>query len=76
MKRPGTTTDAARRPDGLLEAIFKVDRAEYVPAGVTVRSRISATMFTGEFQSADLEQIEDDKNVVSVSLSKNLRLID
>ena len=76
LKLSGTKRGAERRPDKLVEAIFKVGKADYVPAGVRVRSRINATLFTGELQSAFLEQIEDDTNVVSVSLSKKLRLID
>ena len=71
-----TKRNADRHPDELVEAIFKVNKADYVPAGVRVRSRINATMFTGELQSAVFEKIEDDTNVVSVSLSKKLRLID
>lgn len=76
LKLPGAKNDAEWRPDELVEAIFKVNKTDYVPAGVRVRSRINATMFTGELQNAVLEQMEDDTNVVSVSLSKRLRLID
>ena len=65
-----------RRLDGIVEAIFKVSKADYVPEGVNVRSRIDAIMFTGDLPAAFLEHVEDDKNVVSVSLSKKLRLIE
>ena len=76
LKLSGTKNDAGWRPDELVEAVFKVDKADYVPEGVRVRSRINATIFTGELQSSVLEQIEDDANVVSISLSRKLRLID
>lgn len=76
LKLSGTKKGAEFRPHDLVEAIFKVTKANYVPAGVRVRSRINATMFTGEVQGSYLDQIEDDSNVVSVSLSKKLGLID
>ena len=68
--------DAKCRPDELVEGVFKVNKAYYVPTGVEVRSRINATMFTGKLQNEVLEKMDDDTNVISVSLSKSLRLID
>ena len=76
LELSGTKRGVERRPDELVEAIFKVNQAGYVPTGVRVRSRVNSTMFTGELQSVVLEQIEDDTHVISVSLSKKLRLID
>ena len=63
-------------PDVKVEAIIKVNREGYVPAGVSVRSRIDGQMFTGEFKAGVLQQIETDENVVSVSVAKRLRFID
>ncbi len=63
-------------PDALVQAIIKVNREGYVPAGVSVRSRIDGQMFTGEFRAGDLQRIESDENVVAVSLAKKLRFID
>ena len=76
LKVHRTKNDADQPADELVEAIFKVNKADYVPAGVRVRSRINATMFTGELRNAVLDQMEYDTNVVSVSRSKRLRLID
>ena len=67
---------AERPTDELIVAIFKVDKADYVPREVRVRSRINANMFTGELKGAFLEQVEKDTNVVSISFSKELKIID
>ena len=64
------------RRQEVVEAIFKVTKSDYVPAGVRVRSRINATMFTGELRDASLESIKHDVNVVSVAVSKRLDLIE
>lgn len=62
-------------PDDIVEAIFKVSKADYVPEQVKVRSRIDGTMFTGEVTFGSLEELEQDPNVVSVSVSKRLRIL-
>lgn len=69
-------SDGEQCPDELVEAIIKVNRAAYVPEGVRVRSRISSTMFTAELENAILEKTKNDTNVVSVSRSKKLQLIE
>lgn len=60
----------------VFEAIFKVNKADYVPASVRLRSRINATMFIGELRGVSLDRIRKDTNVVSVSMSKSLRIIE
>ena len=76
LELSGTKQRMTLRPDERVEAIFKVNKPDYVPAHVRVRSRIDAVMFTGEFRAGALQQIESDSNVVSVSLSKRLRFIE
>ena len=61
-------------PDEVVEAILKLKTAGYVPTGVDVRARPDATMITGTFRV--LEQIEADPNVLSVALSKRLRIVE
>lgn len=66
---------SALQPNETVSAIFKVRDPGYVPPNVRVRARIDATMFTGELSAVSLEQIETDPHVVSVSLSKPLRIL-
>lgn len=68
---------AASLPDDeQVSAIVKVRQPHYVPEGVTVRSRIDETMFTGSFRADRLGQLEQDPDVESVALSKRLRLVE
>ena len=67
---------AVDKPGTLLEAIVKVSEPGYVPPGVTVRSRIDETMLTGEASASTLPALDSDPKVVSVSLSRPLRVID
>jgi hypothetical protein len=62
-------------PDDIVEAIFKVSKTDYVPDRVKVRARIDATMFTGEVTYGLLEELEQDPNVESLSVSKRLRIL-
>ena len=63
-------------PDEDLTAIFKVNKSKYVPKCVKLRARIDPKRFTGSFTARHLKSIESDKNVISVALSKPLRMID
>lgn len=56
-------------------AIIKVSEADYVPAGIHVRARMSPTLFTGAFSPDLLSLLDDDDKVVSVSLQRRQRLI-
>ncbi len=76
LEPSGDREPAKLAPDAQVQAIIKVRREGYVPAGVRVRSRIDGEMFTGEFQAGALERIESDENVVSVAPSRRLRFID
>ena len=63
-------------PDEPVEAIIQVREADYVPAEVRVRARIDATMFTAELAAGALDRVQADPRVVSVALSRRLRLIE
>lgn len=56
-------------------AIFKSKEENYVPVGVSLRSRISSTMFTGEFEESLLPSLEEDTGLISFTVSKKLQLI-
>ncbi len=56
--------------------IMKVVLPHYVPQDVKVRANISDLIFTGTCDVAFLERISNDKNVISISMSDPLQLID
>lgn len=62
--------------DGSIEAIVKVNRADYTPANITVRARIDPFLFTCEMPADELEKLENDPGVESVALSQKLRTDD
>lgn len=76
QKIRGSVSLGAAKPGTVLEAIVKVTEPGYVPRGVTVRSRIDETMLTGEASASSLPALDSDPKVVSVSLSRPLRIID
>ena len=73
--QPGASGCTGLDPNEVVEAILKVRIPGYVPQGVDVRARIDATMFTVALPARVLQQIEADSNVISVALSKRLRII-
>jgi hypothetical protein len=64
-----------READETVELIVKSRKSNYVPPGVAVRARIDPYLFTGEAPASVLSQLEQDPEVVSVSLGKKLRTI-
>lgn len=63
----------AHKTSDLVQAIIKVKEANYVPPCVHLRASIGSGIFTGEFKYEDLESLEQDPKVESVSISKNLK---
>ena len=57
----------------VVQAIIKVKNTDYVPLCVRLRASISPYIFTGEFKYDDLESLEQDPKVESVSISKKLK---
>ncbi|KMO35267.1 hypothetical protein VQ02_17615 [Methylobacterium variabile] len=75
-KIDGSLRAAAVDPDMILKAVVKVTEPGYVPPGVTVRSQIDETLLTGEATASTLPVLDSDPKIVSVSLSRPLRIID
>ena len=59
-----------------MEVIVKVREPDYVPPGVIVRAQIAPVLFTSEVPAKMLAKLERDPQVVSVSISKKLRMIE
>ncbi len=64
---------AAKSVTGLVTAIIKVRTPNYRPEGVTVRSSVSPTMFTAEFQADALATREGDPEVETISFARPLQ---
>lgn len=63
----------AQNASDVIQAIIKVKEPDYVPVSVQLRASIGPCIFTGELKSGDLESLERDPKVVSVSISKKLK---
>ncbi|MGL4461932.1 MAG: hypothetical protein ACRDD1_11105 [Planctomycetia bacterium] len=63
----------AHNPSDVVEAIIKVKEANYLPQSVRLRASIDSRIFTGEFKTEDLESLEQDPKVESVSICKGLK---
>ncbi len=78
--RPLKKLESTARPkpedtDKAVEVIVRVRKADYVPDGITVRAQISPQIFTSVIPSETLEELEEDPQVQSVSVSHPLRTI-
>ena len=56
--------------------IVKVNKADYVPGFLTLRSKISPFVFTANATGEMIERLEKDKLVVSVSINNKLSMLD
>ncbi len=63
----------ARKTSDVVQAIIKVKETDYVPPCVRLRASIGPDIFTAEFKYDDLETLEQDPKVESVSISKELK---
>ena len=63
----------AQNASDVIQAIIKVKEADYVPVSVHLRALIGPCIFTGELKYGDLESLERDPKVESVSISKKLK---
>ena len=68
-----TLTTLALIAQDAVEAIIKVKSAGYVPANVRVRARIDSHLFTCDLGKHELEALQSDPKVVSVSINKKLK---
>ncbi|NJL79823.1 MAG: hypothetical protein HC917_15035 [Richelia sp. SM2_1_7] len=51
---------------------MKVAEPGYIPPGVKLRGHISANLFTANVTSRDIENLETDSKVVSISAPRKL----
>lgn len=58
--------------DAMLKGILKVKKADYVPVGVTIRTKIDSHIYTIDLPAGLLETLEKDKQVSSISVERNL----
>lgn len=59
-------------PNVVQASIFEVSEPNYVPPGVTVRARISSTLFTGNYRIGELERIATDEKVARIGMPTRL----
>lgn len=60
--------------DALVTAIIRVNSPNYLPKGVSLRSKVGPFLFTAEFPAKQLEILESDANVEAVSISRPMPL--
>jgi hypothetical protein len=72
---PTKLSGAFRRGETPMTAIVKVTEDDYVPAGITLRSRIAQRIFTATLSGDQLRELEDDPRVVSVEASRPVRQV-
>jgi len=63
----------AQNASDIILAIIKVNEADYCPTYVHLRTNIGPHMFTGELKFGDLESLERDPKVESVSINEKLK---
>ena len=64
------------KKSGKFSVIIKVNKADYVPEPVTLRSKINPFLFTADATSEAIAKLEKDKAVLSVSISDKLPMVD
>lgn len=79
-EEPGSSKlkpDVLRLAHGLdqrsFSAFIRVTKPNYVPDCVKLRVRLSPQLFTAQIKPPDLDQLERDDLVISISASKPLR---
>lgn len=55
--------------------IINVKEANYVPNWLKVRNKITSFIFTSEVEKNDLAKLEEDQQVISISLNQRLNMI-
>ncbi len=58
----------------IVSMIFKVKKADYVPQNVQLRASISPFIFTANVKLGDLESLEKDSEIESISFAQKLDL--
>jgi hypothetical protein len=64
----GVATDAGTE----VSVIVHVNKANYVPNWISLRKKITDLIFTADVKKRDLEKLEADEQVISVSINEQL----
>ncbi|MEA5595410.1 hypothetical protein [Rivularia sp. UHCC 0363] len=71
-ERDQNTTSQQPDGDDLFGVTIKVAEPGYVPAGVKLRGHISANLLTATVTPEDMENLETDSRVISISAPRKL----
>lgn len=72
LSKSKTTGKGAVAVGPELSVIVHVRKANYVPEWVSLRSKITDLIFTADINKADLNKLEADEQVSSVSINERL----
>ena len=64
--------EAAASADNTTAVIVRVSAEGYVPPGIAVRARISPTLFTADVTAAELQRLQGDETVASISRARGV----
>lgn len=68
-----TVVPLALHGSDTVQAIIKVTKADYVPECAQLRTSMGPHLFTADIRQSDLETLEQDPKVESVSIGKKLK---
>lgn len=72
LSKSKTTGKGAAAVGPELSVMVHVRKANYVPEWISVRSKITDLIFTADINKADLNKLEEDEQVSSVSINERL----
>ena len=76
LNKSKTTGKGAVAVGPELSVIVYVRKANYVPEWISLRSKITDLIFTADINKADLNKLEADEQVSSVSINERLNTIE
>jgi hypothetical protein len=72
LNKSKTTGKGASVINPELSVIVHVRKANYVPEWITLRSKITDLIFTADIKKVELNKLEADEQVTSVSINEQL----
>lgn len=75
LSKSKTTGKGASAATPELSVIVHVRKANYVPEWITLRSKITDLIFTADIKKGDLNKLEADEQVTSVSINERLNSV-
>jgi hypothetical protein len=72
---PAGSTAQSRSGTGTVEVLVKLRKGAQRPAFVTPRTQISTDLFSAEIPFGDVERLQGDPNVESMSISQKMPYI-